>query len=61
MIIILPNEDISFLQFAKNLQYNNLSVLLNSLEEKHVNLTLPQFKIEYSTKLSTVLKKVRTL
>lgn len=59
MIVILPNEDVSFLQFVKNLQHNNIHEILNSLKKKHVNLSLPQFKIDYSTKLSTILKKVR--
>ncbi|VVC24384.1 Serpin domain,Serpin, conserved site [Cinara cedri] len=58
MIVILPDEDISLLQLVKNLQHNNLSMILNSLEQNHVDLYLPRFKIDYSTKLSTVLKKM---
>lgn len=58
MVILLPDENISFLQLLKDLQHNPIPKVINSLHQRTVNLYLPRFEINYSTRLSTVLKKV---
>lgn len=58
MVVLLPDENITFVQLLKDLQHNPVSKIVNSLHKRTVNLYLPQFKMNYSTKLSTVLKKV---
>lgn len=58
MIVLLPDENTTFLQLLKDLQHNPFSKILNSLYQRTVNLYLPRFTVNYSTKLSSALKKV---
>lgn len=61
MLILLPDENITFLQLLKDLQHNSLSKIIHLLRQRIVDLYLPQFTVNYSTKLSTVLKKVKII
>lgn len=61
MIILLPDEHIPFAHFLKDLQHNSLPTIINSLQQKTIDLYLPRFTISYSTKLLTVLKKVKVI
>lgn len=58
MLVLLPDENTTFLQLLKDLQHNPFSKILNSLYQRTVNLYLPRFTVNYSTKLSSALKKV---
>ncbi|XP_022170552.1 uncharacterized protein LOC111033912 [Myzus persicae] len=58
MLILLPDENTSTVQVLKDSQHNPFSKILNSIYQRTVNLYLPRFKINYSTKLSSVLKKI---
>lgn len=58
MIILLPDENVSYSQFLKNLPHNSIAKIINLLRQRNVNLHIPRFTFNYSTKLSTVLKKV---
>lgn len=61
MIILLPDEQIPFTHFLKDLQHNSLPTIINLLQQRIVDLYLPRFTMNYSTKLSTVLKKVKII
>ncbi|CAI6364777.1 unnamed protein product [Macrosiphum euphorbiae] len=58
MLILLPDENTSTVQVLKDSQHNSFSKILNSIDERTVNLSLPRFKIDFSTKLPSVLKKM---
>lgn len=58
MLVLLPDENTTFLQLLKDLQHNPFSKILNSLYQRTVNLYLPRFTVNYSTKLSSALKKI---
>ncbi|XP_060838145.1 uncharacterized protein LOC132920091 [Rhopalosiphum padi] len=58
MLVLLPDENTTFSQLLKDLQHNPFSKILNSLYQRNVNLYLPRFTINYSTKLSSALKKI---
>jgi len=58
MLILLPDENTSIVQVLKDSQHNSFSKILYSIDERTVNLSLPRFKIDFSTKLPSVLKKV---
>ncbi|VVC44583.1 Serpin domain,Serpin, conserved site [Cinara cedri] len=58
MIVLLPDEQIPFTHFLKDLKHNSLPTIINSLQPRNVDLQLPRFTMSYSTKLSTVLKKM---
>lgn len=61
MIILLPDENVTMIQLLKDLTHNPLTKLVNSLHQRTVNLYLPRFSIKYSTKLSTILRKVKLI
>lgn len=59
MVILLPEENNTMTQLLKDLTHNPLPKIVDSLRNRIVNLYLPRFSINFSTKLSTVLKKVK--
>lgn len=59
MVILLPDENITMTQLLRDLTHNPLPKIVNGLRNRTVNLYLPRFSINFSTKLSTVLKKVK--
>jgi len=61
MIILLPDENVTMVQLLKDLTHNPLTKIVNSLRQRSVNLYLPRFSMNYSTKLSTILKKVKII
>ena len=57
MLILLP-EDGKFNEMAGALDLSTMDSLVNSLEYKEVNLTLPKFTFEYNLGLNDYLKKL---
>jgi len=58
MFILLPDKINGLNEMEKNLSNDDLENSLNNLEKTKVNITLPKFKIEYSTGLSDILSKM---
>lgn len=58
MLILLPDENITFVQLLKDLHHNPLTKILKAMYERNINLYMPRFTINFSTKLSSALKKV---
>lgn len=61
MLILLPDENITMVQLLKDLTHNPLTKIVNSIRQRTVNLYLPRFTMNYSTTLSTILKKVKII
>lgn len=61
MIILLPDENMPLTQLLKDLQHNPISKIISTLVLRTVNLSLPRFSINYSTKLTSNLKKVKII
>ncbi|MGD9142596.1 MAG: serpin family protein [Dehalococcoidia bacterium] len=55
MVIILPEEG-QFDSFEQSLDSDMLNDIINNLEQKHVELTLPKWEYENSFKLKEILK-----
>lgn len=58
MVVLLPDKEIQFTHFLRDLKHNSITSILNLLRQRTVDLSLPRFTINYSTKLTSILKKV---
>lgn len=57
-VALLPDEDIKFSSYVKNLSGEKLENLLSNKEETTVYAAIPKFNYDYSAKLNEVLKEM---
>jgi len=56
MYIFLPDEKADFSAFKEQFTVENWSAWMESFKEQKVNLSMPKYKVEFSTELSQSLK-----
>jgi serpin B len=57
MFVILPNEQVDFKPFVQQIDEQNFSAMINSLQKIEVSLQLPKFKMESDYGLVPMLQK----
>lgn len=59
MMIVLPIDVNGLASLQKDFVQSTMSLILSQLQPIEVDLTMPKFTIDYSTDMTSVLKKVK--
>jgi serpin B len=57
-VALLPNEGVKVADYVSSLTSNNVSRLLNSMEDVTVMTAIPKFKTEYDIEMSEILESM---
>lgn len=58
-MIVMPNSDQDLKQYSKESNYNSLNEIVSQLEPTDINLMVPKFRFECTSRAEKALGKVR--